>query len=160
MVQLNMNTYASTKNKSSICMDCRLEHRDVEGATYINIIILIINVTIIITIIVYTRVAHEYQYTPNLRPLVLAPLTPRKLNIQCSSHSSAAVGAAHTTRGREGPGRLSPRRGRSPPRLGSHWSLIVVPSPHKGPGRLGCRLVPWLPALQKPDGFDWRIASR
>ena len=131
MVQLNMNTYASTKNKSAICMDCRLQHRDVEGATYIKIIILIINVTIIITIIVYTRVAHEYQYTPNLRPLVLAPLTPRKLNIQCSSHSSAAVGAAHTTRGREGPGRLSPRRGRSPPRLGSHWSLIVVPSPHK-----------------------------
>ena len=124
MIQLNMNTYASTKNKSAIGMDCRLEHRDVEGATYIKIIILIINVTIIITIIVYTRDAHEYQYTPNLRPLVLAPLTPRKLNIQCSSHSSAAVGAAHTTRGREGPGRLSPRRGRSPPRLGSHWSLF------------------------------------
>ena len=70
MIQLNMNTYASTKDKSAICMDCRLEHRDVEGATYIKIIILIINVTIIITIIVYTRVAHEYQYTPNLRPLV------------------------------------------------------------------------------------------
>ena len=34
-------------------MDCRLQHRDVEGATYIKIIILIINVTIIITIIVY-----------------------------------------------------------------------------------------------------------
>ena len=57
MIQLNMNTYASTKNKSAICMDCRLEHRDVGGATYIKLIILIINVTIIITIIVYTRVA-------------------------------------------------------------------------------------------------------
>ena len=45
-------------------------YRDVEGATYIKIIILIINVTIIITIIVYTRVAQEYQYTPNLRHLV------------------------------------------------------------------------------------------
>ena len=46
------------------------ECNDVEGATYIKIIILIINVTIIITIIVYTRVAQEYQYTPNLRHLV------------------------------------------------------------------------------------------
>ena len=79
MVQLNMNTYASTKNKSAICMDCRLEHRDVEGATYIKIIILIINVTIIITITVYTRVAHEYQYTPSLQPLLYKNFVPASI---------------------------------------------------------------------------------
>ena len=97
MIQLNMNTNASTKNdnnynninnnnklrlllfSSSLLPSsgpprarsrAKSPHRDVEGATYIKISILIINVTIIITIIVYTRVAHEYQYTPNLRPLV------------------------------------------------------------------------------------------
>ena len=37
-------------------------------------IILIIIITIIITIIDYTRVAHEYQYTPNLLPLVKVSL--------------------------------------------------------------------------------------
>ena len=74
MIQLNMNTYASTKDKSAICMDCRLEHRDVEGATYIKIIILIINVTIIITIIVLyegrSRVPiHAKSPTPSLKKL-------------------------------------------------------------------------------------------
>ena len=97
MIQLNMNTNASTKNdnnynninnnnklrlllfSSSLLLSskpprarsrAKSPHRDVEGATYTKIILLIINVTSIITIIVYTRVAHEYQCTPNLRPLV------------------------------------------------------------------------------------------
>ena len=97
MIQVNMNTNASTKNdnnynninnnnklrlllfSSSLLPSsgpprarsrAKSPHRDVEGATYTKIFLLIINVTSIITIIVYTRVAHEYQYTPNLRPLV------------------------------------------------------------------------------------------
>ena len=97
MIQLNVNINASRKNDNNdnnINVNNKLgmllfsssllpssgpprarsraksPRRDVEGATYIKIIILIINVTIIITITVYTRVAHEYQYTPNLRPLV------------------------------------------------------------------------------------------
>ena len=120
MIQLNMNTYASTKNKSAICMDCRLEHRDVEGATYIKIIILIINVTIIITIIVYTRVAHEYQYTPNLRPLVLAPLTPRKLNIQCRLTRPPQLVPPTRPEGGRGPVVFPPDG------VGAHHGLVVI----------------------------------
>ena len=97
MMKLNMNTNANTKNgnnynniknnnklrlllfSSSLLLSskpprarsrAKSPHRDVEGATYTKMILLIINVTSIITIIVYTRVAQEYQYTPNLQHLV------------------------------------------------------------------------------------------